>query len=204
MTSDIISIGAGVIVDYSGTPLQPLPDPSPILPGLTFSCKGKGQVPIQPGVMPYLRGSYRVSFTMATPPLGFYHVIFGCGMIVNPTTTWGYAVVVFDSGAIVALDVSSMVTWNYLASTTGPVPDGTPVTLTTTWDSTQPINGAYYANVRLEGSPVGMTMVTGTAAWDALARQALTVGGALLADPAAVDFPGAIGRIQFSNTVLSL
>lgn len=197
----IISIAPGIIIDYIGTPLRPVEIPVRILPGLAYSTRGYGEKAAPPG-LPYVRGSTRISFSMATPPLGFIYVVSAAGTITgDPTMNHGHSIIIFDFGSIAVTQTCAPAVVNFIGSTLGAIPDGTPVTITTAWDSEVPINGPYHGRFEVAGFSVATDIVVGgTTPWvNDDPPNAVVLGCVPYVDPTILPFPNPVGRYQMSR-----
>lgn len=185
----IISLAPGVIIEYTGTPLTPMPVTTRVLPGTVASVPGAG-VHLRP--LPAKRGSYRVTFKMATPPpLSLYVILFAT----NAEQSFLHALVIDDMGAIVIEGGSFAPA--YIQTTNAPIDNGTLVTVTTAWDSENLLDNGFHVKVRVDGGGGGTTVI-GDDAWTAIPLNQLYVGdlSSISPNPA---FPDFIGRVQWSN-----
>ena len=185
----IISLAPGVLIEYVGTPLAPMPVTTRVLPGTMASLPGAGSY-LKP--LAAQRGSYRVTFKMATPPLlDTYPVLFAT----NAAQNFLHALVIDDTGAVIVEGGSFGPA--YIQVTNAPIANGTLVTVTTAWDSENLLDNGLHVKVRVEGGGEGTSVLVDDS-WDAPPLNALYVGDPTPIFPSLV-FPDFIGRVQWSN-----
>lgn len=204
MDNEIISLAPGYILDVIGSPQAPLRVPVPILPGLVFSTKGRG---VQPAPMniPYIRGSLRVSFVME-PSVGPSNVkvVAALGVLTgDPATDHGVSVVTFNDNTVAFVYSGGLATLYMFVTTLIPIPTGTPITVTGSWDSTQPIDGDNYGKMTVDGYGTVPTVmgINGTAPWVDVRPTHVSIALNTTNGPFVEDFLGEVGRFQVSNKV---
>lgn len=185
----IISLAPGVLIEYVGTPLAPMPVTTRVLPGTMASLPGAGTY-LKP--LAAKRGSYRVTFKMKTPPpLDIYTILFAT----NADLNFLHALVINDAGAIVIEGGSFGPA--YIQITNAPIDDGTLVTVTTAWDSENLLDNGLHVKVQVEGGGEGTSVLVDDA-WVAPPLNQVYVGD-LTPISSTPIFPDFIGRVQWSG-----
>lgn len=191
-----ISIAPGVIIDYAGTPLAPVPVPTRVLPGAVVSVPGFG---VYAKNLPALRGSYSVTLkvSLPPPPIDTYIVLAGTEAVL--TNGFVHGLLITKNKTIEAVGVrlaGGPVTTIYRAVTNETIQDDTFVSVTVAWDSQKPLDNGHQVKLRVAGAGQ-TTTVTDEAPWTPLPLTQLLVGQA---SPLGLpDYPGWVGRVQWSS-----
>lgn len=197
MDNELISLApGGILMDGFGDPQAPTFRPVPILPGLCFSAKGRGQIAVDPAIMPRARGALRVPFLHQFPPPGFLYLVAGGGQA--PSTV---VVLCFDDGSVVALHSPDGLMLDWAVATTGPVPEGQHVTLTVAWDAENPLDNGFYVKGQIEGYdiPVANVLGGGDVPFAPFIWDNVIIATDAPSNPAVLPLPTLPGRVQVST-----
>lgn len=168
---DPISVsGAGPL--FIRDPRSPLFTVAPSLPGQSAVFDGRGGHYENMDHVPTTRGTLRVAFTrpsfVPTGPLKFIAGASADGS--------GYGVIALDTGEIVAAYSLNNVN-QFVAITASVIPAGTPVVVTFSWDSENPIDGPNYGKFILDGYPTAFLTPITPAPWAAVLPSRFLIGG---------------------------